>query len=124
MWLLFCALFIFWLVYPYKVIDFKSVVVKSSYKQGDVFSMKIEYCKYMPLPTKMTRQFLNGVIYTLNDNVTANSPVGCKTNESRDIKIPSELPAGKYTYRQTMEYQVNPIRRIIVVFETDKFEVL
>jgi hypothetical protein len=114
----------FWANYPYKVIEFKeSKTLKASYFQGETLSVKISHCKYMPLPARVAGQFVDGVVFTLKET-TANSPVGCATRVALDITVPHELEPGVYVYRQTMQYKVNPLRIVAVVFETNKFNVV
>jgi len=98
--------------------------LKESYKAGEVFDLEISYCKYLPLSARMTRQFIDGVIYTLPEIISGNAPSGCGTNIAKDINIPLELTPGTYYYKQTMTYKVNPIREVVVEFQTPTFEVI
>ena len=123
--LVFLGIFFFWMLYPYKVIDFKPIeLVKKEYQAGEPLEIVITYCKYMPLPATMSRQFMNGIIFTLSDAISSNVSTGCGTNISADIIIPKELLPDTYIYKQTMVYEVNPIRDIIVVFETPEFKIV
>jgi len=113
-----------WVLYPYKPIVFTKVTtVKNAYKPGDTLTIDICYCKYTALPATYISQFINGMVFTM-DTKEANAPKGCGTIRSIDIVIPTELLPGEYSYRQTMIYQVNPIRRVDVVFQTNKFIII
>jgi hypothetical protein len=116
---------LYWYIYPYKVIEFKDIdLVKKVYTVGTPLEMNIIYCKYIDLPAKTARQFINGMISTLSDQSNSNSPVGCTTKLAMDIIVPKELKPDIYIYKQTMSYHVNPIRDIVVVFQTEPFNVV
>jgi hypothetical protein len=114
----------FWSFWPYKIIEFEPITLnKTEYHAGEQLDMNITYVKYKPTSAILIRQFLNGMIFTLQD-AHSNSPAGDGTNRSVDVTIPEELIPGEYFYRQTMIYKVNPVRDITVVFETPKFMVI
>lgn len=111
------GIFLYWVFWPYRVIDFFSVKgTQETHAPGSTFEIEIDYCKYLPLPAVVTKQFIGNHIYTLPTQFTANTPAGCGVVHATDIKIPVELDPGSYTFIQTMTYKVNPVREVSVVF--------
>ena len=114
----FAILFWVWYLYPYNIIEFNSVTPsKNEYRVGEVLELKVDYCKYKDLPTQITRQFMNGIIFKLSDVSSGNTSVGCDVVIIKDIRIPRELLPDDYIYKQTMVYHPNPVRDIVKTFE-------
>jgi len=119
----FICLIFYWLLYPYNPIEFKEISLgKTEYKAGDNLDIYIDYCKYTNLPAETTVQYIDGIIFTQPPFVS-NTPKKCGKVVTADVVIPTALVPGDYNFRQTMTYQVNPIRQVSVVFETPKFEI-
>ncbi len=115
----------FWLVYPYKTIEFKStpeVTSKNSYQRGTPVTYTAEYCKYTDVSPEITIQFVDGIVFTLPEHTSSPSPMGCGLKVVQII-IPETLPAGEYQILTTHRYEVNPIRNIYVRAQTNKFTV-
>jgi hypothetical protein len=119
------GLVIFWMLYPYKPIMFKDntfpVFVKTV-KQGSFAYYTTNYCKYMKIPALVTREFANDLIFVTPTTVS-NREMGCHTINIA-VLIPAELPPGVYVMRQRYEYEVNPIRKITIIKDTESFKVV
>ena len=123
--LLLGCVMIFWMVYPYKTIEFKDekfYVSTKEVKQGDAIKFVARYCKYTHLPALVARSFMNDIFYAI-PYVTTNRPTGCDDSVIA-VKVPQELPAGTYYLKTRYIYQVNPIRTIVVEMNTDDFTVI
>jgi hypothetical protein len=113
----------FWMLYPYKPAEIKSVkLLSDSTIAGDVISYELDYCKYMDLPATVIRAFINGIVFTTPSLVT-NNPVGCHTNRV-SLSIPQELAGGAYRFKTVWIYRVNPLREVSVSFTTEPFYVI
>lgn len=111
-------LVLYWVSWPFKTIEFNKVTaMQEHYHSGDVFDIKIEYCKYTSKPAIVTRQFIGDYVYSLPELNSANANTGCGSVIAKDINIPEQLDPGKYMYKQTVTYKVNPLRSISVTFE-------
>jgi hypothetical protein len=115
----------YWLVYPYKTTVFKDAmfpVVTKVVKSGANIEYISNYCKYINLPALATREFRNQLIFT-TPSVITNRDLGCHVL-SFTIPVPLELPPGKYILHQVYEYQVNPIRTVVLQHDTEPFTVV
>lgn len=115
----------FWLLYPYKTIEFnkpEAVVETKQVARGDYLVYVIDYCKYTEKEANISRSFVDGLIYLTPDGI-ADVPNGC--GEKRiQMYVPRNMPTGKYRIMQVRHYEVNPLRHENVVYYTEEFEVL
>jgi|WetSurMetagenome_2_1015567.scaffolds.fasta_scaffold54131_4 hypothetical protein len=115
----------FWMTYPYKVITFNRnefIITTPVVHQGGFVHYMNDYCKFMDLPAKVTRSFIDHIIFVTP--VTAvNRPLGCH-NFDIAVLIPTELPIGHYQMEMTYQYQVNPVRIITLKALTEEFEIV
>lgn len=113
----------FWFIYPYSVVTFndraKFEVINPVIKRGGTLFFKTHYCKTMALPARVSRQFINDLIF-LVPTTTTNRTTGCH-DSIVGILIPTELPPGRYYLHNIYQFQVNPIRTITVERDTDDF---
>lgn len=123
--LLFTIVVFFWLLFPYKTIEFNTDVAKVQNKQverGDYLYYEIDYCKYTDKEAKLTRSFIDGVKYDIPDGYS-DVEKGCAVRVIQ-IYIPRGIGTGTYMIKQVRHYEVNPIRTIDVVHFTEQFEVI
>lgn len=123
--LLFTIVVFFWLLFPYKTIEFNTDVAKVHNKQverGDYLYYEIDYCKYTDKEAKITRSFIDGVKYDIPDGYS-DVEKGCAVRVIQ-IYIPKGIGTGTYMIKQVRHYEVNPIRTIDVVHFTEQFEVI
>ena len=117
----------FWLVYPYKTIEFKQpfqvMNENKEVKRGEDLVYVIDFVKYGNHTGHVTRDIIcqdNRV--TLEGNVS-NVPPGSGVREAR-VNVPEKTSLGECKYRSTITYQVNPIRNVIVRLESEPFIVV
>ena len=118
-------LVIFWLVYPYKTVEFKDKVfpvINKIVKRGKLVNYTANYCKYGDFTAIVTRTFRNGLIYVMPSTIT-NRPQGCHTM-TVSVLIPLEIPIGTFIMEQVYKIQVNPIRSVTIIQNTEPFEVV
>lgn len=116
---------IFWLVYPYKVLEIKDPVfpvVNKTVKQNGELKFVSNYCKYLDITCKTSRFFLNEIIYYI-PQTTSHIKIGCQ-KITISVHVPDTLPPSIYYLQNIYEYQVNPIRTITVIKNTEKFRVI
>jgi hypothetical protein len=121
------ALVAFWLLYPYKIVTYKTtpfriVETNKSAKQGGALSYEYDYTKYIDVPAEVSKQFIDGLIFQSEGPITRKL-VGSGHVHS-EIQIPETLPSGKYRLRIIATYRVNPIRTIVITNETEQFTVM
>jgi len=109
----FLVLIGYWLLYPYKVIEFKNepfTPLEETVKAGETVSYYVEYCKYMDVSAETTIIFVDGIVFS-TPSFTNNWEVGCHTKLVH-LPIPEELPCGKYSVQVFRSFKVNPIRKM------------
>jgi hypothetical protein len=114
-----------WLLYPYKPITVKSIVVKNPDKQvlaGSVLKYRITYDKRMDIQSVLTRKLINNVKIDLADTI-ATAPVG-DDSECVYVKVPHYTDPGIYYLWWSAKYKVNPIREVVVSAKSDVFTVI
>lgn len=121
----FLLLIIFWLVYPYKVIEFKQPIkiLTPQVKRGEHLSYEVDYCKYSNHQPLITRTFIDGVIYQVPDGISKLNDKGCGVNTIQ-MYIPKALPTGKFYVEINYHYELNPVRKLDITVKTEQFEII
>ncbi len=117
---------VFWLTYPYKPIVFNNLPFKVEnkvVKQGTPLIYVADYCKYSEKIPTVTRHFVNGIVYLVSLDSAVSKPKGCGIFKVQ-ILVPDTLPPDNYKLKITYKYQINPIRTVDVVVETEPFTVI
>lgn len=113
----------FFLLYPYKTIEFRNEEQKIiTPLVGTAVIYEIDYCKYTNASAVAMRALVDGYTLPLVP-VESTLPKGCGTKRFV-ISIPTNTPAGKYYIQINLLYKVNPIREIMVSTRTEEFTVL
>lgn len=118
-------LFAYWYLYPYNPVTFKGdkfEVLTPVVKQGGTLDVISDYCKNMDIPATVSKSFVDGLIF-LTPQYTSNIESGCH-KKVISTAIPNELPPGEYHLHNLYIYDVNPIRRITVMHDTENFTVI
>ena len=118
-----CLVF-FWLLFPYKPIEFHDDVLPVLTEQvssGDNLHYYVRMTKNTDKPAYITYQFVDGVIYTVPGMIESNLEEGEHEFISSTVEIPHSLASGPYRLRVNVSYQVNPLRTITVTRETETF---
>jgi len=113
-----------WLFCPYKTIEFNSdfKMAKTVYTQGEETFYTIDYCKYTDVNPVIKKKFIDGIIFTAENN-SAQLAKGCRV-QAVPILIPDTLPVGKYKLEVELVYKVNPVRNINIVHYSNWFTVV
>lgn len=123
--ILITGIIIFWSLYPYKTVVFNKVtfpVEPKTIKAGNTLTYTVDYCKYTDIVPTVTRYIVNGIISELSTNPALKKEIGCAVTKVQ-IVIPETTEADTYFLKMNYEYQVNPIRKINVIADTEKFVV-
>ena len=117
--------YFYWSFYPYNplVVEEPIEIVTHEVNAGEYVTYRITYCKNMDLPVTISRRFVDGLVFTIPQFTTYLNDTGCRTQDIF-IEIPEKLPAGEYNLNTDFIYQVNPIRKIKVNAESEKFTVI
>ena len=116
------ATFIFWLIFPYKILTFGSengTFVSKTVRSGEYLEMYQDSCKYINIPSHINRQFIDGIVYQVYPSIN-NRPMGCSKNIEY-IKVPEPLPPGKYFVRTVISFEVNPLRTVSYTVKSEDF---
>jgi hypothetical protein len=115
---------LWWTVYPYKTVEFKTdtfKVINKEVKAGGLILYDVDACKYTTQKPEVDAIFVDSIKY-LSAEQFAKLAEGCRITRV-ERHIPQSLPSGRYHLEVTVRYPVNPIRTIIKTMETDEFEV-
>lgn len=119
------AIFMIWWIYPYKtaVINHQPYLINNAeIVQGGNLNYMIDACNYTEIVPIVTKQFVDGIVYSVPEGAIR-LPMGChKTLVS--VKIPKNLPIGDYSLKVYVSYKMNPIRTINSEYQTEKFSVI
>jgi len=117
------VLLTFWSFYPYDPIKYSSdyQMNKTSYVQGEQAFYTVDYCKFTDISPELKREFVDGIVLTA-ENITPLLEKGCRA-QSIPILIPDTLPEGHYQLRITLFYEMNPIKTIKIVHNSNWFDV-
>lgn len=99
------------------------IVNGSEFKAGDKITYRYDYCKYYDDPVSITKQFVDGIIYTTDPIYVATLERGCHQKDIT-IPIPETLPTGDYKIRIITVININQLRNDTVVYETMPFSVV
>jgi hypothetical protein len=122
----FFSLFIFWMVYPYKIVTFKTKehkILTPIVKRGENLAYIADRCKFMPLVAKVSRVFVNDLEFPVTGFTYSKVDLGC-LSQTIYYTVPKELPVGNYSLKTIYQYLPNPIRNIDYVVFTERFTVI
>ncbi|MDP4227509.1 MAG: hypothetical protein Q8910_14105, partial [Bacteroidota bacterium] len=94
---------------------------KTVYHQGDDTTYMVDYCKYQNPPVTVDKMFADGLLFR-SDDLASKLSLGCH-KEAVPLHIPETLPPGTYKYRIIATYQINPLKTVTLVRETNWFTV-
>lgn len=124
-WLVLMTTIGYWLYFPYNPVEFIDVtydVKEDSYKQGEVLEYKFRYCAGEDVTALIRREFVNDIVFLQTEEIRTLMS-GCGERVVY-IKIPYSLPPGEYSIRVKAKVEVNPIRHMYLVNNTETFKVL
>lgn len=117
---------IYWLFWPYKVIDYHTLplpVVNKQVRAGEAVELVHDFCKFINVKLTANVSIEDGVIqsYPTLENFTTK---GCYNRNSRHT-IPAYFHSGeKARIHYTLFYKVNPIRTIEYQLYSEEFTIL
>jgi hypothetical protein len=120
----FC-LIMFWWLFPYKtvkIIEQPYLVSQKTIIQGDNLEYLINACNYTKKIPNVTKQFVDGIIYSTPEGAVY-LPFGCHKTVVQ-VRVPKNLPPGEYVLKVFVAYEMNPIRTISSEYVTEKFTVI
>lgn len=118
-------LFGYWYIYPITPIIFELPfkVENKEVKSGDYLFYLVKYCKNTKVIPIISKTFVDGVTYTVQQEPAVENKVGCGERRIAQY-VPKALPLGKYHISITYHYQMNPVRYIDVVAKTEEFTII
>jgi hypothetical protein len=118
---------IYWLVYPYRVLEIKGSVFpilneNKTIKRGHVLYFESDNCKFMNITATTSRTFVDTLNYYIPMTIT-NVRKGCG-KVTISVPVSELLPPGKYYLHNIFQYKVNPLRTITVEHDTEYFTII
>lgn len=86
-----------------------SATDRPAYHPGERMVITRHVCRTSAAPYVTHRAFVDGVVYALPDFPTVGFSLGCQ-DVSIDVTIPETLPPGRYVYRMSTDFRINPLR--------------
>lgn len=124
---IFIIYFFYSRLYPFMVIEVINPnairLTKTTVKSGDQIGLIFNYCKYMQIRSKITKNLINNdVVYTLVGNRASRPiPIGCH-RVILDHTIPKGL-SGKAIIKIYSSYQINTFRFVNYEWQTQEFTI-
>ncbi len=97
---------------------------KREYTHGEPIARTANFCKFTNASVVIFPRLEGDIVYTLAERKVSGSPKGCAELIFSDIVVPNNVEPGLYKLSGTVEYQVNPIAKREVRWETEEFEVV
>jgi len=117
----------FWLFWPYTPIEIHDITIINSDKTvytNELLVYQVTYSKLKIYPViSVARQLVNNHIIPLSPVLKSSIPCGENRIVYVQVRIPENIPPDKYVLRIVITYQVNPIRVITVMAQSNNFEV-
>lgn len=116
---------IFYLAFPFKTIEYQqqpAKILTPVVKAGENVKYELSYCRYIKTHAKVSRQFIDGVIYT-TPSFEQTLPTGCH-KIIMAVRVPPTLNSDTYKLRVLVNFEINKLRTIEKSFETEEFEVV
>ncbi len=117
--------FVFLLYWPFPTLNIHSIHVNDIPASSNIITYQVDYCKYTSLPATITLELVgvgnNQTNEALQSFKTA-APPGCgKANIN--VKLVTAVSPGLYNLYETVTYQINPLRTVVVHAESNTFRV-
>jgi len=121
---IFWAVFLFLLIYPFKVIEIKSVeILTPVVMAGEQVKIRIEGCKYFSVPAVAQRKIINHYEYFLTAETTNDLTTGCFVKEM-SVPIPGYVDSDIYHIHNDLEHTLFGFRKINTHWESPTFQVI
>lgn len=114
-----------WLAYPYDPVTINVLPLPVEYhevKAGESIAYTVDRCRHTDKVVHVATLLVGGVQISYPETVAADN-VGCAKRIFSKI-IPEYIPAGEYHLHLAYTFQMNPIRSVTVLAETDTFKVV
>lgn len=126
-----CGVAIYWMTAPYQVMT-PGIGPARTVLNGDktvtaggllLYAPETPICKRLDARGTMSRAFVDGIIYETPLTQETLAVGECRDRDQpSSIMVPNTLPRGHvYHVEGSVEFQVNPLRRIVYPFRTEDF---
>ena len=122
----FALLFFFWTLYPYNPLEIEEPVkvLTPVVKAGDAVIVEFTFDKNTDVTPEVSLSLVDGVIYNLPTYSPSNVTGHTNNKAVNVLTIPPSMPCGEYHLHWEATYEMNPIRDVVVKYESEKFEIL
>ena len=113
----------YWFLVPYHPLDIEQPVeiVNKKVAHGEVVLAKFNFTKYTDVTPDVSLALVDGVIFNVPKFSPQNQMGDVKDRVVGVLEIPKTVPCGEYHFEWTASYQMNPIRRVEVKYQSEKF---
>ena len=115
---------LFWFVYPFKPIEFLTdpvEVVEDIVYPGEEIHLLLDFCKYTDKGSTIYSKVINEEVISL-PVIHSSVPPGCY-EKLRPVAVPEYLHPGTYYAEVAVEYELHPLRTVVVRYTTETFVV-
>lgn len=121
------GVFYYWTFFPDKILEVKELPVPVTKPQniesGRILILKFDYCKHADVKGIVESSLVSDRNVVILPSYKEETPVGCKKIDAPMI-LPYTVITQKYHVHYKITYQVNPIREVVVEFDSAEFELL
>lgn len=98
-------------------------VINATVIAGGTLHIERNYCVDRQTVGKINRRIIDTVVFAY-PSAESFTEVGCYERRVHTVDIPPLLPNGRYIYKVTATYDVNPLRTIVVELPEVAFEIV
>lgn len=97
---------------------------KTIYHPGEMVQGYITFCKYRNVVATIKDALIDDYLKEFSPRDTTSGVIGCKQNllVNFDLIPPDTFPE-KYHITRTLEYNINPLKTVVIQLQTNSFEV-
>ena len=121
----FVLLFTYWTFYPYKplVIESPVEVITKDVWVGEFVLVKYNFTKNTSVQPVIRKSLVDGIVFLLPNTHPINRAGGREDKVVSTLIVPSTVPCGEYYIKYVATYEMNPIRTVIVEYESETFTI-
>jgi len=121
----FASIFWYWSYFPYKPLEITEPVkiLNKNVKPGETIFAEFSFTKNTNVTPEIHLSMVDGVIYNIPNYSPVNKPGETKSKIVGVLEVPGSVPCGEYHLHWEADYRMNPIRHIIVEYQSEKFYV-
>jgi hypothetical protein len=85
--------------------------------------LKYDYCKNADITGRLRTSFVNDKSELFLPAVEERSPKTCANGTEVPYLVPPQVVAGTYKLHFTATYQLNPLKKVVIEWDSQSFEI-